>query len=102
MSIRLMSLVVVAVIFLGGLFLILRPDPPSADPEERAFEVRIIEDGMEPENISVHEGDRGTLNFTVDSPVEVHVHGYDLEKEVEPDNISKLSFEADLRPGVSR
>lgn len=80
---------------LVGLFLILRPETPSADLEERAFEVEISEDGMEPENISVHEGDRVTLSFTANSPVEVHVHGYDIEQEIEPGKSERLSFEAE-------
>lgn len=95
MSVRFVALVVIAAVALGGLFVILRPDPPAANPQERAFEARIGGGGMEPENISVREGDRVTLNLTAESPVEVHVHGYDVEEEVEPDEASTLSFEAE-------
>ncbi len=51
---------------------------------------------MSPEEISVHEGDRVTLNITADHPVEIHVHGYDLEEEVEPGKNTEISFEAEL------
>ena len=49
---------------------------------------------MSPEEVSVRDGDRVTMNFTSDSPIEIHVHGYDLEREVEPGERTDLSFEA--------
>lgn len=51
---------------------------------------------MSPEEVSVREGDRVTLNVTADRPVEMHVHGYDLEEEVEPGEDTEISFRADL------
>jgi FtsP/CotA-like multicopper oxidase with cupredoxin domain len=51
---------------------------------------------MSPAEISVEEGDQVTLRLTSDRPVEVHLHGYDLEEEVPPDEAVTLSFEADL------
>jgi hypothetical protein len=33
--------------------------------------------------------------LTSESPVEVHLHGYDLEEEVLPGEETELSFEAD-------
>ncbi len=51
---------------------------------------------MSPEEISVHEGDRVTLNITAERPVEIHVHGYDLEEEVEPGKDTEILFEAEL------
>jgi heme/copper-type cytochrome/quinol oxidase subunit 2 len=50
---------------------------------------------MNPDEISVEEGDYVTLRLTSESPVEVHVHGYDLEGEVLPGMESDLSFEAE-------
>lgn len=94
--VRFAILAVISVLVLGGLFLILRPDPPAAMPGERSFELEIREDGMNPEEVSVREGDRVTMSITADRPVEIHVHGYDLEQEVEPDGTTELSFEADL------
>jgi hypothetical protein len=34
------------------------------------------------------------MNFTYDSPIEIHVHGHDLEREVEPGERTELTFEA--------
>ena len=47
---------------------------------------------MSPEEVSIRDGDRVTMNFTSDSPIEIH--GHDLEREVEPGERTELSFEA--------
>ncbi len=96
MTVRLAILALISVLVLGGLFLILRPDQPTAAPGQRSFDLEISEDGMSPDEVSVREGDRVTVNVTSDRPVEIHVHGYDLEQEVEPGETADLSFEADL------
>jgi len=93
---RISALVLISVLVLGGLFLILRPDPPSATPATRPFDLEIRENGMSPEEVSVREGDRVTMSITSERPVEIHVHGYDLEQEVEPGEPTELRFEADL------
>ena len=51
---------------------------------------------MEPSDITVTEGDRVVLRITADSPHEIHLHGYDIEREVAPGEPSTLSFEAGL------
>jgi FtsP/CotA-like multicopper oxidase with cupredoxin domain len=90
---------------LGGLFFALRPDAPSSGrsdadreggPRTETFDVSIEGGAMTPGEISVSEGDRVTLRLTSDEPVELHLHGYDLEKEVNPGETATLSFEADL------
>jgi len=86
----------ISVLVLGGLFLILRPDPPEASSRERSFDLEIKEDGMSPEEISVSEGDRITLNVTTGQPAEIHVHGYNIEVEVEPGEPAEFSFRVDL------
>ena len=93
---RILALALTSVLVLSGLFLVLRPDPPATAPAERSFEVEIRDDGMNPEEVSVREGDRVTMSFTSGRPVEIHVHGYDLEREVGPGEAAELSFEADL------
>ncbi len=83
---------------LGALFFALRPGTtaPSGGPRERTFDVGIVGDEMDPGEVSVTEGDRVTLRVTSEEPVEVHLHGYDLEEEVEPGEPTEISFEADL------
>jgi len=98
------TLVVIALVLLGlgGLFFALRPDTtsstehPDDGPRERVYDVAIEDGTMDPAEISADEGDRVTLRFTSDSPVEVHLHGYDLEEEVSPGETTELWFEAEL------
>lgn len=56
-----------------------------------------IEDGaMGPAEINVEEGDQVTLRLTSDHPLEIHLHGYNLEAEVLPGEEAVLSFEAEI------
>jgi hypothetical protein len=93
---RSLILILLVLVVLGGLFVLLRPDSPAAGPQTREFDLRISGEEMEPSDITVTEGDRVVLRITADSPLELHLHGYDLEREVEPGEPAKLSFEADL------
>jgi heme/copper-type cytochrome/quinol oxidase subunit 2 len=102
------TVVVIALVILGlgVLFLALRPDSTfskdddptetSADePQERIYDVAIEGGAMDPDEISVEEGDFVTLRLTSESPIEVHMHGYDVEGDVLPGEETELSFEAD-------
>lgn len=54
--------------------------------EPRVFELA-IRDGRLPEAqrlLRVRQGDEVTLRWTADRPVDVHLHGYDLEARVTP------------------
>ena len=93
---RSLILVLLVIVILGGLFVLLRPNSPAPGPQVQEFDLRIRGEVMEPKDVTVTEGDRVVLRITTDSPVEVHLHGYDLDKEVEPDEPARLSFEADL------
>ncbi len=88
--------IVVIVCVLGGLFVLLRPDNSASGPRGRTFDVSIAEGEMDPEEISAYEGDRVTLGVESDEPLELHVHGYDLGRKVEPGRRTELSFVADL------
>ncbi|MBA4114974.1 MAG: cupredoxin domain-containing protein [Rubrobacter sp.] len=94
------TLIVAALVLLGlgGLFLALRPESTSSndEPREQVHDVDIEDDAMSPAEINAGQGDQVTLRFTSDAPVEVHLHGYDLEAEVERGEETELSFEAEL------
>jgi heme/copper-type cytochrome/quinol oxidase subunit 2 len=99
------TLIVVVLVLIGlvGLFFALRPGPttsddatPADEPQERIYDVAIEDGAMSPAEVSVEEGDQVTLLLTSDSPVEVHLHGYDLEEEVLPGEETELSFEAEI------
>ena len=96
-------IVMLVLIGLVGLFFALRPAPttsgdaaPADESQERAYDVAIEDGAMSPAEISVEEGDQVTLRLTSDRPLEVHLHGYDLEEEVLPGEEADLSFEAEI------
>lgn len=95
---RILILIVVVVLVLGGLFFALRPAPreEAAVPQESTVDIDIQGDAMNPSAISVGEGDMVNLNITADRPIEFHTHGYDLEEEVTPEEPAEISFIADL------
>ena len=88
--------ILAVVIVLGGLFFLLRPDTRAAGPRERTFDVSIEGGEMNPAEISVNEGDTVTLHISSDERMELHVHGYDLERSVGPGPAADAQFEADL------
>lgn len=93
---RTLILSILALVVLGGLFFALRPDQTGSGPEARTIDVVIRGDSMTPAEISVGEGDTVTLRITADEETEVHVHGYDLEQEVAPNEPATVEFEAEL------
>ena len=93
---RVAILVLVVGLVLGGLFFLLRPDAQKGGPQNKTFDVSIKGGEMKPEEISVHKDDTVTLRVDTDEPTELHLHGYDVEQEVEPGQEAKLQFEADL------
>ena len=66
------------------------------EPAEQVFELRIEggEVAQELRTLRVTEGDRVRLRWTADTPTVLHLHGYDLEQEVDPGQVSEFRFEA--------
>lgn len=99
---RALVLIPVLLIFLVGLFYLLRPvDTPkptvsATNGPGETIDVEIQGDVMNPEDIVVNEGDTVTLRLTSDSPAEFHLHGYDIYADVEPGEPSELAFDATI------
>src|SRR5215204_6465760 len=101
---RAMILVPVLLLVLVALFFLVRPastpktttaSEPSADgPQEVTFALTIEGGTMPPDELDVDEGVRVNLRITSDVPLEFHLHGYDLEEEIEPNEPAELSFDA--------
>ena len=56
-----------------------------------------IENGRVPENvrtIRVHQNDVVTLKWSTDKPITIHLHGYDIEKQVRPGVLTEMTFTA--------
>ena len=67
-----------------------------AAAEEQSFDLR-IENGRVPSNmriIRVKQGDVVKLRWTSDRLVALHLHGYDIERVVQPGAIAEMSFTA--------
>jgi hypothetical protein len=68
----------------------------GAQGREAAFDLR-IEKGKVPQNmrlIRVKQGDAVKLRWTTDRTIILHLHGYDIEKKVEPGAVAEMAFEA--------
>ena len=100
--VRNLVVVLVTLIVLGVLFVLLRPEssaPESSDvgePQEKPVALAINGNNMSPDEVSVTEGDQVTLQIISDRPIEVHLHGYDLEEVVGAEEPGELSFEATM------
>jgi hypothetical protein len=116
-----------AVIVAAGLFIVLRPDngndnasgnttttgtttssstttsttPPAPPPPTN---VRIVVRGGEPvggiRNVTVSKGRQVVLIVNSDVADEVHLHGYNLKRDVEPGTPSRLPFRATINGTV--
>lgn len=120
-------IVAAAVIVAAGLFIVLRPDngndnasgnttttgtttssstttstaPPAPPPPAN---VRIVVRGGEPmdgiRNVTVSKGRRVVLIVDSDVADEVHVHGYNLKRDVTPGTPARLPFRATINGTV--
>ena len=87
----------VVLVGLAALFLVLRPGPSQTGaPRVMSIDLAVEDGTMTPEEIEVREGDRVRLRVTSNEQMGVHLHGYDIEREVTPGEPATLSFEADL------
>lgn len=69
----------------------------SDEPEDVLFELSIEQGALtlDPPVMKVSQGDTVTLSFASDEPGAVHLHGYDEEFDVGPDEKTTVVFEAD-------
>jgi hypothetical protein len=68
----------------------------SVQAAELTFDLR-IENNRVPENmrlVRVKQGDSVRLRWSVDQPVTLHLHGYDIEKRIAPGTVGEMSFMA--------
>jgi heme/copper-type cytochrome/quinol oxidase subunit 2 len=106
---RALILVPILLLVVVGLFFLLRPNSPATEPssgtstsgstegsQEKTFDLTIKGATMTPNEITVGEGDRVRLRITSDAPLEFHLHGYDLAKEVEASEPAELPFDATI------
>jgi plastocyanin len=69
----------------------------ESEPQNRTFDLK-IEDGktnLDPAVIKVDQGDSVTMNIEADEHGTFHLHGYDIELDLEPGATATMEFEAD-------
>lgn len=67
----------------------------GGEPQAVEIAVTIRDDQMSPDTIQVKQDDTVTLRIDSDIPGAFHLHGYDIEREVRPGDVTNLSFTAD-------
>ena len=70
-----------------------KPAKPAGPPVER-IEVRGGQPAGGPKRIEVKKGDPVRIVVSSDSPQEVHLHGYDIEREAAPGKPGRFAFKA--------
>lgn len=79
--------------FLVAVFLLMAG---RALAEDRVLDIAIHNAAppAQPQILSVLQNDRVVLRLTSDKPVQVHLHGYDIESDVAPGRATSLRFTA--------
>ncbi len=67
----------------------------DADAARKEFDID-VRDGVEADTIRVTRDDLVMLRWTVDAPMELHFHGYDVEAEISPSSPATMVFNAEI------
>jgi plastocyanin len=70
------------------------PAPPK--PEVTKIDIRGGKVAGEPAEIHAKNGDTVVIVVSADAPDDIHLHGYDIEKKVEPGKPATFRFKANL------
>ena len=67
------------------------------EPQDVAFEMNLVggELTADESTLTVNQGDTVTIDWTSDMPLLVHLHGYNIETQLEPGVAAPMSFVAD-------
>lgn len=68
----------------------------AASPTDQTFDIKISHGRVANDMyvIRVKQGDRVRLRLTSAEPMVLHLHGYDIEKELKPGIATEFAFEA--------
>jgi plastocyanin len=70
--------------------------PAPAQPQATRIQIRGGTLVGEPAEIHAKNGDTVVIVVTADAPDDIHLHGYDIEKKVEPGKPTTFRFKANL------
>jgi hypothetical protein len=71
------------------------PAPPP-EPEVTRIQIRAGEVVGGPQDITVQNGDVVRIVVSADAPDDIHLHGYDIERQAAPGQPASFRFEADI------
>ncbi len=79
------------------LFIVLRDDSGSSGAADRTYHLELAHGKAVggPHDISVTQGDHVTLILETDVPAELHLHGYELSKDLDTGQTGSIEFTAD-------
>jgi hypothetical protein len=68
----------------------------GARAEELTFDLKVERGRVAPDKrlIRVRQGDVVRLRWSTDRAMDLHLHGYDIEKRIEPGAVAELTFTA--------
>jgi hypothetical protein len=68
----------------------------NAHAEDRVFAIEIHSEAptAKPQVLAVTQNDQVVIRVSSDKPVQVHLHGYDIESDVVPNVVTSLRFTA--------
>jgi FtsP/CotA-like multicopper oxidase with cupredoxin domain len=70
--------------------------PPPPEPDVTRIQIRGGEVVAGPPEIKVKNGDTVVIVVSADAPDDIHLHGYDIEKKVEPGQPARFRFKANI------
>jgi plastocyanin len=70
--------------------------PAPAQPQATKIDIRGGEVAGGPAEIHAKNGDTVVIVVSADAPDDIHLHGYDIEKKVEPGKPTTFRFKANL------
>jgi plastocyanin len=70
--------------------------PAPAQPQTTKIDIRGGKVVGEPAEIHAKNGDTVVIVVSADAPDDIHLHGYDIEKKVEPGKPATFRFKANL------
>jgi FtsP/CotA-like multicopper oxidase with cupredoxin domain len=70
--------------------------PPPPEPEVTRIRIRGGEVAGGPQDITVTSGDVVRIVVTSDAPDDIHLHGYDIEKQAAPGRPARFRVKADI------
>ena len=79
----------------GSVLALLAAACGGSEPEELEIPVKVEGESLIPDRVEVRKGDMVTLKIEADDRGEFHLHGYDIEKEVEAGVVTDFFFVAE-------